>query len=77
MRFLQDPVIQNKIANTQLLIDVCPLHYDALFYVGGRGSVLDLAIDPVNIKLAAIIWNPNKLIAAVCHGTAYVKAGHS
>ena len=72
-QFLQDPVVKSKLANAKRLIDVNPGDYDALFYVGSHGPVLDLAIDPVNVKLATAVWNQNKLIAAVCHGPAYVE----
>ncbi|KAF7352839.1 putative chaperone protein HSP31 [Mycena venus] len=44
--------------------------YDAIFYVGGHGPVIDLAVDPVNIKLASEFYQAGKITAAVCHGPA-------
>lgn len=69
-QFLLDPSVKSKLANAKRLTDIDPNEYDALFYVGGHGPVLDLAADPVNVKLAATIWDQNKPIAAVCHGPA-------
>lgn len=44
--------------------------YDAIFYVGGHGPVIDLATDPVNIQLASQFWQAGKIVSAVCHGPA-------
>ena len=44
--------------------------YDAVFYVGGHGPVIDLASDPVNAKLASQFWQAGKIVSAVCHGPA-------
>ncbi len=46
--------------------------YDAIFYVGGHGPVIDLATDPVNIALAETFLHSGKIVSAVCHGPAYV-----
>jgi len=52
------------------LSDVKAEGYDAIFYVGGHGPVIDLAQDAVNIKLASQFYQSNKIVAAVCHGPA-------
>ena len=44
--------------------------YDAIFYVGGHGPVLDLATDPANVKLASEFFQAGKVTSAVCHGPA-------
>ena len=51
--FLVDEVVQSKLANAKKLVDVDVTEYDALFYVGGHGPVIDLAFDDVNAKLAS------------------------
>ena len=51
MKFLSDPVVQGKFSNARKLAGVNQKDYDAIFYVGGHGPVIDLAVDPVNIKL--------------------------
>lgn len=42
-----------KLAGAKKLSDVAGEDYDAIFYIGGQGPVLDLAFDPVNAKLAS------------------------
>lgn len=68
--FLKDAVVQQKLASAKPLSAVAVNDYDAIFYVGGHGPVLDLASDPINIKLASQFWQAGKIVSAVCHGTA-------
>lgn len=35
-----------------------------------QGPVLDLASNPLNIKIAEEFWASGKVVSAVCHGTA-------
>ena len=51
--FLEDPVVIEKLAKAKKLSEVNVADYDAIFYAGGQGPVLDLATDPVNAKLAS------------------------
>lgn len=53
VKFLNDPTVQQKFASAKKLSDVSAKDYDAVFYVGGHGPVIDLASDPVNIKFAS------------------------
>lgn len=64
--------MKSKLANAKKLTDVVSNEYEAIFYVGGHGPVIDLASDPDNIKLATEFNNKGKIVGAVCHGTAYV-----
>jgi len=48
VKFLNDATVKAKFANAKKLSDVSVKDYDAIFYVGGHGPVLDLASDPVN-----------------------------
>ena len=68
--FLQDATVKTKLENCLKLTDVKAADYDAIFYVGGHGPVIDLATDPANIKLAEDFYNSDKLVSAVCHGPA-------
>ncbi|KIK59505.1 hypothetical protein GYMLUDRAFT_669460 [Collybiopsis luxurians FD-317 M1] len=68
--FLKDETVQAKFASAKKLSEVDYKAYDAVFYVGGHGPVIDLATDPVNIKLASDFYNAGKITSAVCHGTA-------
>jgi hypothetical protein len=53
IKFLADETVKGKLASAKKLSDVSAKDYDAIFYVGGHGPVIDLAVDPVNIKLAS------------------------
>lgn len=70
VKFLSDATVKAKLENAKHLSDVKAEDYDAVFYVGGHGPVIDLATDPVNIKLAENFWNQGKIVSAVCHGPA-------
>ncbi|KAG9104743.1 hypothetical protein FRC06_011225 [Ceratobasidium sp. 370] len=70
VKFLQDPEVKQKFATAKKLSDVDPNEYDAIFYVGGHGPVIDLPTDQANIKLASHFFNAGKPTAAVCHGPA-------
>ncbi|KZT13074.1 ThiJ/PfpI [Laetiporus sulphureus 93-53] len=70
VRFLQDETVKKQLASAKKLSEVNSAEYDAVFYVGGHGPVLDLATDPVNIKLASEFWRAGKVTSAVCHGPA-------
>lgn len=69
---MADNVVKDKLASAKRLADVNESDYVAIFYVGGHGPVLDLATDPVNIKLASEFYKNNKIVSAVCHGPASV-----
>lgn len=69
-KFLENPAVQAKLATTKRLSEVKAADYDAVFYIGGHGPVLDLPQDPENIKLASDFWRSGKLTTAVCHGPA-------
>ncbi|EIW61444.1 ThiJ/PfpI [Trametes versicolor FP-101664 SS1] len=67
-KFLEDPATKEQLATTKKLSDVSAADYDAIFYVGGIGPVLDLATDPINAKFASDFFRAGKLTTAVCHG---------
>lgn len=41
--------------------------FDAVFYPGGHGPMIDLAVDSESQKLIANFWEAGKPVAAVCH----------
>ncbi|KAF4619355.1 hypothetical protein D9613_005211 [Agrocybe pediades] len=75
VKFLNDPVVKEKLANTKKLSEVNVNDYDAVFYVGGHGPVIDLPTDPDNIKLITQFWDTGKIVSAVCHGPAALAGG--
>ncbi|PFH51466.1 hypothetical protein AMATHDRAFT_142559 [Amanita thiersii Skay4041] len=70
VKFLSDETVKAKLANAKKLTEVNVQTYDAIFYVGGHGPVIDLSKDPNNIKLASQFFQAGKITAAVCHGPA-------
>ncbi|KAF8640028.1 hypothetical protein AX17_001270 [Amanita inopinata Kibby_2008] len=53
VKFLNDETVKAKFASTKKLTEINVKDYDAIFYVGGHGPVIDLSQDPDNIKLAS------------------------
>jgi len=70
VKFLKDETVTKKLAQAKKLSDVNVADYAAIFYVGGHGPVLDLAVDEINIKLASEFYRAGKITSAVCHGPA-------
>ncbi|KAK0468241.1 ThiJ/PfpI [Desarmillaria tabescens] len=70
VKFLNDEAVKSKLANAKQLSTVNAKDYDAIFYVGGHGPVIDLPDDSVNIKLATEFYQSGKIVSAVCHGPA-------
>lgn len=51
--------------------DITPDKFDIIFLVGGHGPMQDMAVHPtLGAVLVAMLDNPRKIIAAVCHGPA-------
>jgi len=69
-KFLADPIVQDKLKNAKKLTEVKASDYVAIFYPGGHGPVIDLAVDAKNIKLADEFYRSGKIVSAVCHGPA-------
>jgi putative intracellular protease/amidase len=57
-----------RMARCRKLVDVDVLDYDAIFFPGGLGPMVDLATDPVVKQAVLRAWNGGKIVAAVCHG---------
>jgi len=53
IQFLNDETAKSMLANVKELSDVDAKDYDAIFYVGGHGPVIDLPTDSINVKLAS------------------------
>lgn len=50
--------MKSKLASTKKLSEVNAKDYDAIFFVGGHGPVIDLPDDPVNINLISEVLCP-------------------
>ena len=69
--------LRGRFENTTPLADLDPAALDAVFVVGGHGPMQDLAVDPYLSGLFhAILDDPGKILAAVCHGPASFLSAH-
>jgi putative intracellular protease/amidase len=68
--FLNDQAIQQKVASTIALADVNPTDYEAVYFVGGKGTMFDFPDDPYVQNIAKTLYQNNKVVSAVCHGPA-------
>lgn len=64
-----DPCIK-ILRDTVKLSDVNYKDYDVLFLPGGHGPMFDLANDLLLKEIVEYFYENNKLISAVCHGSA-------
>ncbi|KAF8506061.1 class I glutamine amidotransferase-like protein [Russula emetica] len=69
-RFLEDDKVKSLLENAKRLDNVNSKNYEAIYYLGGRGPVIDLPEYKPSIKLAEEFFNSNKVVGAVCHGPA-------
>ncbi len=60
----------SKLERTFTAEEVNPLGYDAVFFVGGHGTMWDFADNAGLAQIAAQIYDRGGVVAAVCHGPA-------
>ncbi|WP_196140819.1 type 1 glutamine amidotransferase domain-containing protein [Aliikangiella sp. G2MR2-5] len=68
--FLNDSAIQQKVANSIPLDEIEPLDYEAVYFVGGKGTMFDFPDNPSIQRIAKTLYQNNKVVSAVCHGPA-------
>lgn len=68
--FLNDAAASKKLEHTFKLSEVNPDDYQAVYFVGGKGTMFDFVDNPDITRLVEHFYNNNKAIAAVCHGPA-------
>lgn len=69
-RFVADAKAQKAIANTLPLAMIDPAAYDAVFFAGGHGTMVDFPIDENIRKIVEHFYAEGKPLASVCHGPA-------
>jgi putative intracellular protease/amidase len=67
--FLGSPAMR-RMAHSRKLSEVDVANYDAIFFPGGLGPMVDIASDPDVKRAVARAWDAGKIVAAVCHGPA-------
>lgn len=67
--FLNQPEVQRQLKNTLPLREVNADNYAAVYFVGGKGTMLDFYRNPDIANLLRRLA-PRAVIAAVCHGPA-------
>lgn len=70
IRFEEDDIAQDALANTEVLGSLSVDDFDAVFYPGGHGPLWDLAGDQDSIAFIEETLSAGKPVAAVCHGPA-------
>ncbi len=67
--FSQSAAIR-RMAHSRKLSEVDVLDYDAIFFPGGLGPMVDIARNPEIQRAVLRAWNGGKIVSAVCHGPA-------
>jgi len=68
--FLENPAVMKGVEATLRPDQVDPARYDAVFYVGGHGTMWDFPDDERLARIAARVYEAGGVVAAVCHGPA-------
>lgn len=68
--FLNDSTAMVKISNTLKLSEVKASDYQAIYLVGGKGTMFDFRSNAVLQQLVADSWQQGAVVSAVCHGPA-------
>ena len=69
-RFLENTETRRKLEATFSPEEIDPGHYDAIYFVGGHGTMWDFPDNQVLQGLTARIWEQGGIVAAICHGPA-------
>ncbi len=59
-----------RLGHSAVLAAVESRAYDAIFFPGGLGPMVDLAHDAVAAAVIAAVYETGRIVAAVCHGPA-------
>jgi len=68
--FLNDQSIQEKVNQSIPLADIDPNDYEAVYFVGGKGTMFDFPDNPHVQNIAKTLYQNDKVVSAVCHGPA-------
>ncbi|GCC53490.1 type 1 glutamine amidotransferase domain-containing protein [Chryseotalea sanaruensis] len=68
--FLNDAFAQAKIKGSIAMKDVDPKAYQAVYFVGGKGTMYDFPDNEYIQSLVREYYESGKIVSAVCHGPA-------
>ncbi len=68
--FLNDAPAQAKIKSSMAIKDVDPKAYQAVYFVGGKGTMFDFPDNKYIQALVREFYEEGKIVSAVCHGPA-------
>jgi len=68
--FLNDTTAQAKVKQTIAMKDVDPNAYQAVYFVGGKGTMYDFPDNEYIQSLVREYYESGKVVGAVCHGPA-------
>ncbi|GEA10621.1 type 1 glutamine amidotransferase domain-containing protein [Alteromonas sp. KUL49] len=68
--FLNDADIQSKVNNSMPLSEINPDDYEAVYFVGGKGTMFDFPDNPDIQHITKSLYQGGKVVSAVCHGPA-------
>lgn len=68
--FLADEKAVEKLKKTLPIDKINPANYDAVYVVGGKGPMYDLAKDQELKQIIKAVYQQQGIVAAVCHGPA-------
>lgn len=67
-RMLRDSTLMNKVNGSKKLSEIDFDQFDAIFFPGGHGAVVDLPSDAVLAQKLGRAYGTGVVIGAVCHG---------
>lgn len=69
-RLLEDAQAQRQLQQTLTTAEARAADYAAVYVIGGKGAMFDLADDKALARLIADVYQRGGVVAAVCHGPA-------
>jgi len=64
----RDGKAHRRLSRSRKLSEVDVLDYDAVFFPGGLGPMVDITGNPEVQAVVAAAWNAGMIVSAVCHG---------
>ena len=68
--FLHDPRIAEQLKNTRAVSEISASDYDAIYLVGGHGTMWDMPTSTALAELGRAVYEQGGIVSAVCHGPA-------